>query len=74
MECKTLTDFGKYLCKFRPPDSENICLSHLSSVSRKFFIEQFNLKSNLNCKKNLQTTADEKGYIIKQIFESDTFL
>lgn len=60
MECKTLTDFGKYLCKFRPPDSKNICLSHFSSVSKKSFIEKFNLKSNQNCKKNLQTTADEK--------------
>lgn len=58
MECKTLTHFGKYLCKFRPP--KNICLSHFSSVSRKNFIEKFNLKSNQNCKKNLQTTADEK--------------
>lgn len=61
MECKTLTDFGKYLCKFRPPDSKNICSSHFSSVSRKIFIEELNLKSNQNCKKkNLQTTADEK--------------
>lgn len=49
MECKILIDFGKYFCKFRL--FKNICLFYFSLVFRKNFIEKFNLKFNLNCKK-----------------------
>lgn len=51
MECKILIDFGKCFCKFRLFDFKNICLFYFSLVFRKSFIEKFNLKFNLNCKK-----------------------
>lgn len=53
MECKILIDFGKYFCKFRLFDFKNICLFYFSLVFRNFFIEKFNLKFNLNCKKKI---------------------